>query len=72
MDRSRSGFQCRTVRYINTVEGALPRNLGGTVLYEIENLGRMLVFVDWDNGVSVPVFPHEIEILTPEPEHAHV
>lgn len=70
MDRSRSGWRCRTMRYLNTVEGALLRNSGGVIRYEVENLGRHLVFVNWDNGMSVSVFPHEIEIFAPESEHA--
>lgn len=72
MDRSHSGWRCRTVRYLNTVEGILPRNSGGTIRYEIENLGRDLVVVDWDNGMSVPVFPYEIEIFMQKPEQEHV
>jgi hypothetical protein len=63
MDRSRAGVRCRTRRQINTTQGYLPRDSQGTIRYEIENLGRRLVFVDWDNGMSVFVFPHEIEVL---------
>ena len=67
MDRSHSGLRCRTVRHLYTVKGALARESEGTIRYEVENLlGRKLIFVDWDNGMSVPVFPHEIEIVTPE------
>ena len=36
---------------------------GGTIQYEIENLGRNLIFVDWDNSLSLFVFPSEIEII---------
>jgi hypothetical protein len=28
----------------------------------MENLGRQLIFVSWDTGISVPVFPAEIEL----------
>ncbi len=63
MDRSRSGVRCRTLYHMNTVEGILPRDSHGTLRYEVDNLGRRLVFVDWDNGMSVLVFPHEIEVL---------
>lgn len=66
MDRSHAGWRCRTVRHLNTVEGVLPRDSGGTIRCEVENFGRELVFVDWDNHMSVPVFPHEIEILAPK------
>jgi len=44
------------------VEGDLPKDTHGTILYEIENLGRLLVLVEWDRGFTVPVFPHEIEV----------
>ncbi len=66
MDHSRSGARCRTRYHVNTVEGALPRHSRGTIRYELDNLGRRLVFVDWDNGMGVPVFPHEIEVLAGE------
>jgi len=32
------------------------------VVYEMENLGRQLLLVSWDLGISVPVFPDEIEL----------
>jgi len=66
VDRSRSGLRCRSVRYVNSPQGALPRFTRGTIRYEMENLGRRLVFVDWDHGISVPVFPDEIEVLGQE------
>ena len=66
MDRSRYGARCRTLRHLNTLEGILPRDTHGTLRYEMDNLGRRLVFVDWDNGMSPPVFPHEIEVLEQE------
>jgi hypothetical protein len=30
----------------------------------MENLGRQLILVSWDTGISVPVFPDEIELAT--------
>jgi len=47
---------------IRTVKGDLPRGSQGTVVYEMENLGRRLLLVSWDLGISVPVFPDEIEL----------
>jgi hypothetical protein len=44
------------------VRGNLPRGSQGTVAYETENLGRQLILVNWDVGISVPVFPHEVEL----------
>ncbi len=67
IDRSRSGVRCRTLRQLDTVEGILPRDTYGTLCYETDNLGRRLVFVDWDNGMEVLVFPHEIVVLEEEP-----
>ncbi len=66
MDRSRSGVCCRTLCHLLTIEGILPRDSYGTLRYEMDNLGRHLVFVDWDNGMRVPVFPQEIEVLEKE------
>jgi len=70
MDRSRSGARCRTLRQVNTLKGILPRDTYGTLCYEMDNLGRRLVVVDWDNGLGVPVFPYEIEVM--EQEQAQV
>lgn len=60
---SQTGVRCRTVCHLNTVEGLLQRGSHGTIRYELDNLDRRLVFVDWDNGMKVPVFPHEIATL---------
>lgn len=62
VDKSRSGARCSTVRYIQTVNGNLPRGSKGTVVYEVDSLGRRLIFVKWDIGISVAVFPDEIDI----------
>jgi hypothetical protein len=63
IDRTKAGQRCRTIRFIRTVKGDLPKNSLGTVRYEMENLGRQLVLVTWDEGATVPVFPDEIEVL---------
>ena len=66
IDRTRSGRRCRTTQLVRTVEGDLRRDAQGTIRYETENLGRDLVMVQWDQGLIVPVFPHEIEVLVEE------
>jgi len=65
-DYSKKGTRCRTVQFVRSVEGDLPRYSQGTILYEMENLERHLVLVDWDRGFKIPVFPHEIEICCGE------
>ncbi|MBI3334900.1 MAG: hypothetical protein HY001_00170 [Candidatus Portnoybacteria bacterium] len=59
IDRSRSGRRCRTLWQVDN----LPRGSYGTIRYEMDNLERDLVFVNWDNGMEALVFPHEIEVL---------
>ena len=66
IDRTRAGMRCRTIRFVRTVEGDLPKDAYGTIRYEMENLGRLLVLVEWDRGFIVPVFPHEIEVMALE------
>jgi len=63
VDHTHTGERCRTVQSINTHAGFLRRDTYGTIRYEVDNLDRRLVFVDWDNGMSVLVFLPEIEIL---------
>ena len=62
LDRTHAGCRCSTRRLLRTVQGNLPRGSQGTVAYEMDNLGRHLLFVHWDLGFSVPVFPDEVEV----------
>ena len=62
IDRTHTGVRCHTRQLLRTVKGNLPRESQGTVLYEMDNLGRHLIFVRWDMGVTVPVFSAEIEL----------
>jgi len=57
------------VRFIRTVKGDLPCGSYGTVLYTMENLGRRLVLVHWDTGITVPVFPDEIALESQDSLH---
>jgi len=63
LDCTYARARCRTVRHLNTRDGPLARDTRGTVRYEMNNLDRRLVFVDWDNDMQVLVFAEEIEIL---------
>ncbi len=65
INRKHAGIRCHTRHLIRTVKGNLPRDSHGTVVYEMENLGRHLILVNWDMGISVPVFPDEIEMSPP-------
>lgn len=71
IDRTRTGKRCRTTQFVRTVEGDLQRGAQGTIRNETENIGRILVLVDWDRGFTVPVFPNEIEII-PQATESHV
>jgi hypothetical protein len=62
IDRSHAGYRCSTRYLVRTVKGNLPRGSEGTVAYEMENLGRHLILVNWDSGFAVPVFPDEVEL----------
>jgi len=71
IDRTHAGFRCYTRHPIRTVKGDLPRGSQGTVSYEMDNLDRHLIFVNWDKGMSVPVFPDEIELIHEQAASAH-
>jgi hypothetical protein len=62
IDRAHNGVRCHSLRMLRTVKGNLPRTNPGTVVYETDNLGRHLIMVTWDVGITVPVFPDEIEL----------
>ena len=65
IDRTQAGRRCYTRHLVRTVKGDLSRASYGTIVYQMENLGRQLILVNWDKGISVPVFPDEIEIEPP-------
>ena len=71
IDRTQTGTRCYTLRFIRTVKGALPGGSYGTVLYTMENLGRRLILVHWDLGITVPVFPDEIMLESQDSLHAY-
>ena len=61
MDTSLTGRRCRTRRSIPHHRGQLPRAVSGTVQYALENLGRILIRVDFDDGPSLMVLEQDIE-----------
>jgi hypothetical protein len=46
--------------------GLIRRSSEGTIQHDIENLGRRLISVEWDNGITDYVFPSEIEVIADE------
>jgi len=67
MDRTLGGTRCRTIRTVTHHRGILPRKTTGTVRYSLENIGRTLVYVDFDAGPSLMVLPEDIMIEATEP-----
>jgi hypothetical protein len=63
IDLSLQGIKCRAVRDIRSYQGMVSASTEGIIQYELENLGRHLVNVHWDNGLRLNVFPNEIEII---------
>ena len=66
IDHTHTGVRCHTRRLLRTVQGILPRESLGTVVYELDNSGRHLIMVNWDNGITAPVFPDEIALQSPQ------
>jgi len=58
-----SPVRCRARREIRTHAGNVRPSTVGTIISEIDNLGRHLLEVRWGNGVCSYVFPHEVEII---------
>ena len=63
IDLSSKGIKCRALRDIQSYQGKVSASTEGIIQYEIENFGRHLINVRWDNGLTVNVFPSEIEII---------
>ena len=60
---SQNGMRCRATKEIRTHEGLIRRFTDGTIQGVIDNLGRQLINVEWDSGITTYVFFNEIEII---------
>ena len=63
INSSLEGLRCRATREIRTCQGIIRRLTGGVIQYDMENLGRHLIRVQWDCGMIDYAYPVEIEIL---------
>lgn len=54
--------RCQAKRGIRGHQGFVSVASRGTIEGEIDNLGRHMIAVRWDNGLHMYVFPDEIEI----------
>lgn len=54
--------RCHARRNIRSHQGLIQVECRGTIEGEIDNLGRRLIAVRWDTGVSMYVFPDEIAV----------
>ena len=54
--------RCQARRSIRSHQGLVTAECGGTIEGEIDNLGRRLISVRWDTGLTMYVFPEEIEV----------
>jgi hypothetical protein len=61
-----TGMRCRATRAVRSHRGLIKRSTEGTIQHEIENVGRHLISVHWDGGITDYVFPFEIEIVAEE------
>ena len=62
IDTRRTGTRCRAKTLIRDYGTKIEPDNQGTIVYEIEDVERQLILVDWDGGPSLYVFPNEIEI----------
>ena len=65
IDKRKSGMRCRAKGMLHSHAAMVQPGEQGTITYELENLGRRMVLVQWDNGPSMFAFPEEIEIIGP-------
>jgi len=66
MDANIKGMRCRAMREVRSHRGLIKRSTEGTIQHYIENLGRELISVQWDVGITDYAFPAEIEIISEE------
>ena len=58
-----AGKRCRTNKWVNGPAGRVEPMSEGRIRYVSENVGRLIVLVDWDKGGSSVLFPEEVELL---------
>jgi hypothetical protein len=63
IDFRRHGKRCSAKQVIRSEAGIIEQSNQGTIAFETENLGRQLILVDWDKGVSTYAFANEINII---------
>jgi hypothetical protein len=61
-----TGARCRATRVVRSHRGLIARSSQGVIQHDIDNLGRRLISVQWDAGITDYVFPSEIEIIADE------
>jgi hypothetical protein len=66
MDSNVAGMRCRAMREVRGQQGLIRRSTEGTIRHHMKNLGRHLISVQWDGGITQYVFPSEIEIIAQE------
>jgi hypothetical protein len=62
IDTRRAGMRCRAKQILRGHAAIIEPGSHGTVVYEVENLERGLILVEWDSGSSLYAFSNEIEI----------
>ena len=65
IDKTKSGMRCQAKGMLYSHSAMVQPGEQGTIAYEVENLGRRMILVQWDNGPSMFAFPDEIEIVEP-------
>jgi hypothetical protein len=69
IDTRRAGMRCRAKRIIRSHAVVIEAANEGTIVHELDNLGRRLILVQWDRGPLLFAFSDEVEIageLDPE------
>ena len=63
IEKRKSGMRCRARTILHSPVAIIQPGDQGTIAYELENLGRQLILVQWDSGASIYAFAEEIEIM---------
>ena len=62
IDFASKGRRCRAKRMIRSHAGVITPQNEGIIIYQIDNLDRRLILVQWSTGLSTYVSADEIEI----------
>jgi hypothetical protein len=63
MGGAQSSRRCQLTQPIRDAGGTVRFRENAEILHEVDNLGRRMILVRFDDGATTFLFPHEVKVL---------